>query len=64
MTFLKKFSNEEMSYFEHEGIKRKTDRAILFILDGMEIWLPTSQIDYNDEIVGIPTWLVNKKGLI
>lgn len=56
----------------HGRILQRTDKAILFAcdeLDGEEIWLPISQIYYDDAseleaLVGIPEWLAYKKGLI
>ena len=51
-------------------IKRETDAAILVECDGNEVWLPKSQIDYDedctegDEIeIEVPQWLADSKGL-
>lgn len=50
--------------FIYSGIKKKTDKAGLYIIEGHEFWLPFSQIeDDGDDTVLVPRWLAEEKGL-
>ena len=45
--------------FEHE-----TDLALLFMIDGDEVWIPKSVVvDWDDDFVDLPTWWAEKEGL-
>ncbi len=56
--------SDDLCYLEHEGIIRETPDAKLFAIHGEEVWLPKSQIkDEGDELVAIPLWLAQKRGL-
>ena len=47
----------------YEEIKHETDRAMLYVIDGVEHWIPKSQIiDDDGDMVAIPTWLAKSKG--
>jgi hypothetical protein len=56
---------------EVEEITAEADLALCCLIDGVETWLPKSQIDgWQDYIVGdanvvlaIPRWLAAEKGL-
>lgn len=59
-------SNETVGVYFDE-VKRETDKAILFVFDEKEVWLPKSQIvetqfDANS-VVWIPRWLAEKNEL-
>jgi hypothetical protein len=49
----------------------ETDKAILCVIDGEQVWIPTSQIDANSEVwkygddgaLVIPRWLAEEKEL-
>jgi hypothetical protein len=52
------------SPYIYSEVKRKTDKAGLYVIDGKEVWLPFSQIeDDEDDEVLIPMWLAIEKGL-
>jgi len=56
---------DQLIEFEIETILRETDLALLLIIDGLELWLPKSQIEMADEeTVSIPKWLALEKGLV
>jgi len=43
---------------------RETEKAKCFLLNDVHIWLPKSQIVYEDDnSITIPEWLVIEKGL-
>ena len=54
-----------------DSIVRKTDKAILAKIGDEEIWLPKSQITYNQnqdpdtpQEIGMSEWIAEQKGLI
>ena len=54
----------DLVYLDHQGVKKETDMAKLYDLGDQQVWIPKSQIkDENDEIVAIPRWLAEAKGL-
>lgn len=61
--------DKEQEFMIIEGtIKRRTEKAILVDVGGVEEWLPLSQIEDLDESANgeftctIPAWLYEKKG--
>jgi hypothetical protein len=42
---------------------RETDAAWLLEIDGEEIWLPKSQVEWDGEYVTLPEWLAEERGL-
>lgn len=55
---------DDAVWLDHEGVRRETDKAKLFVIDGQEVWIPKGQIvDEGDDLVGIPRWLADSKGL-
>ena len=58
-------------HIDFDSIRRETEKAFLFIIDGEEVWLPKSQIadadDYNagdeDGTVSITEYIATEKGL-
>jgi hypothetical protein len=58
---------------EFESVKRITDKAILFVVDGEDVWIPVSQIAPSDRdqyeegdtdgSVSVSEWFANQKGL-
>ncbi len=56
---------------EVETVKRATDKAILCVIEGEEVWIPQSQIDDESEVwkagdegtLVIPLWLAEEKGI-
>lgn len=56
-----------------ENVKRITEKAILFEIEGVDVWIPLSQISpvdrdqYSegdaDGSVSISEWIANEKGL-
>jgi hypothetical protein len=58
------YNDPGLAYLEHDGVIRETDKAKLFKIGDEEVWIPKSQIeDEGDEVVAIPTWLSEAKGL-
>lgn len=54
----------DSAYIEHDGVVSSTDKAKCFQIENELVWVPRSQIlDENDELVAIPKWLADKKGL-
>ena len=53
---------------DYDEIIRDDDRyaAILFAIDGAEIWLPRSQIDVDEDnqTVTLPEWLAIERELV
>jgi hypothetical protein len=50
-------------------IKRETGKAILFVCDGQEMWLPKSVVEADNlgegaAVVSIPEWLASRRGLV
>ena len=56
-----------------EQVKRITDKAILFVIEGEDTWIPISQISPDDRdqyeegdvdvSVSVSEWIANEKGL-
>jgi hypothetical protein len=58
--------DDKSVYVSYANIKHQTDLAILFVINGGEIWLPKSEIQEHDEIskvIIIPKWLAQKNSL-
>ena len=49
-----------------DSVEHETHAAYLFLINGEEIWLPKSQIDFNEYLGGVfvPEWLVNEKEIL
>lgn len=63
--------NKKTIEIDIDRIKLETDKAILVIIDDEEIWLPKSQITYNEnhdpdkpQEIEISEWIAEQKGLI
>lgn len=52
---------DEIEQVDHDGIIGETDLAILVEVDGHEQWWPKSQIEYDDDHIWAPEWLVEAK---
>ena len=60
--------------FEDVGVVRRTDSALLCVIDGKEVWIPVSQIDDDSEVFDdgengegklvITEWIAIQKGLV
>ena len=60
-------------HVEYEAIRAVTEKAVLFIIEGEEVWLPFSQIASADRddleagqesgSVSITEWIASQKGL-
>ncbi len=60
-------------HVEFDAVKKVTEKAILFVIDGEEVWLPISQISPEDVdsyaegdgegSVSITDWIAHEKGL-
>ena len=68
---MKRIKSTDCDYIELTGtIKAKTEKALLFNDGwGVEVWIPLSQIEDQDEEKGavtiiIPEWLAIDKGLV
>ncbi len=51
---------------DYEEKKVETEKAILFVIESDEIWIPISEIRDDDEdnrIVTIPVWLADKNNI-
>jgi hypothetical protein len=58
---------------DFEAVKAVTDRAVLFVIEGEEVWIPKSQISPDDVdqyepgdgdgSVSVSEWIANEKGL-
>ena len=51
---------------QYDELKRSTEQAYLFRIDGEDIWLPKSQASVYEKkkVVYIPEWLAMKADLI
>lgn len=52
--------------FDYDEIVKESDKAICFVTDAGDIWIPKSQILYHDKEerqVTIPQWLAEAKDL-
>ena len=60
-------SNELISVqYDRLVSEKETDKALLFIIDGKNVWLPKSQIEdirEAEKVVDIPLWLAKAKQL-
>jgi hypothetical protein len=60
-----------IEYFEAH-CTRETEKALLCVINGEEVWIAKSQVHDDSEIEGegdegtlaIPTWLAEEKGLV
>lgn len=60
-------------HVDFDSVKAVTERAILFVIEGEEVWIPLSQIAEADRdqyeggdgegSVSITDWIANQKGL-
>ncbi len=53
--------------FNYEQIVKQTDKALLLEIEGIEVWIPKSQVLSHDEDqmeMTIPGWLAKDKDLI
>lgn len=58
-------SRNELVVIDIDGISRETEKAKLFQTAEGEIWIPLSQIsDEGDDVITIPRWLAEEKGLV
>ena len=58
------YGDDSCVYIDHEGIRRTTDKAKLFVIHGEGFWIPKSVIDdENEEIVAIKRWWADKNGI-
>jgi hypothetical protein len=59
---------------ENVKCKKETDRALLCIIEGEEVWIPKSQLDDDSEVFNdgnnaegklvITEWIATQKGLV
>ena len=64
-------SQSGYAHIEVDEIKRETDGAFLFVIDGEEKWVPKSQVADPDDYergdencsVSITEWFANKEGI-
>jgi hypothetical protein len=62
---------QEYAMIEGVLIKAATEKAILCIIDGKEVWIPQSQVDDRSEIwkqgdegtLMISEWIARQKGI-
>lgn len=58
---------DEIAEISYDRLIRKTDMAMLLLIDKKEVWIPLSQVedeDVEEKIVFIPQWLAEEKGLV
>lgn len=56
--------DEETTIVDVDKFEHETDRALLFIVDGENLWVPKSVArDYDDDYVEVALWWAEKKGL-
>lgn len=56
--------DEDLVEVEYDELLAETDRAKLFMIDDSEVWIPKSQITYDEEgVFAIPRWLARKNDL-
>jgi len=56
--------DEETTVVDVDKFEHETDRALLFIVDGENLWVPKSVArDYDDDHVEVALWWAEKKGL-
>jgi hypothetical protein len=58
-------SNLKLTDIDYDSIEMETDKAILFLIDDEEVWLPKStiEIDEKTKTITLPEWLAKKSGL-
>lgn len=58
--------SNEATEINYDDIEHETDQAVMFNIDNLLVWLPKSQITYDqDELtIELPVWLASEKGLI
>lgn len=69
---MRELTREECIEVEVERVKLATDKALLCIIEGEEVWIPKSHIHDDSEVWGagqagtmiISEWLAEQKGLI
>jgi dsDNA-binding SOS-regulon protein len=52
--------------FTYDSVVEETDKAYLFEVDTLEVWIPKSEMTSHDKQnleVTIPIWLARQKGL-
>jgi hypothetical protein len=58
------FDDELDTAVEFDDIINETDLAILFLINGQEIWIPKSVITRQDDgEIFVQTWFARKEGL-
>jgi hypothetical protein len=65
-------SRDEIQYIEGCLALRETEKGLLVLYEGEEIWLPKSKISDDSEvtekgdegILAIPEWLADEKGML
>lgn len=60
-------------HVEFDSVKRVTEKAVCFVIDGQDVWIPISQIHPSDQdnyedgdqdgSVSITEWIAGQKGL-
>ena len=64
--------NDETITLRYDRIEHYTDKAVLFMFDSEEVWIPSSQIHNFDDlpfgtdddgVVEVSSWFVDKESL-
>lgn len=58
--------------FEDVEARTESDKALLCVVDGVEVWIPKSQIDDDSEVyekghtgkLVVTEWIATEKGLV
>ena len=54
----------EIMIITHDGIKYESAKAVLFIFDDENVWIPKTVItEYDDTTVNVQQWFAEKEGL-
>lgn len=60
-----KTSDPKNVVLDHFGVKVDTGKAKLFMFGGVEAWIPSNLIEYEDETtLEIPRWLAEDRDLV
>jgi hypothetical protein len=55
--------DSEMACLKYKKIEKETEKAIFVTIRNKKIWLPKSQIKYDQNYLWMPEWLADKHDL-
>ena len=64
------YGNDDNAYINHDGVVHETqpgtkdEGAILFRINGDQVWIPKKLIDdYDEDVVVVKKWWADKEGI-